>query len=120
MIDLEAIEYMLAIWYVRFPGGDWMAAVFREAGDAQWHLKYRFRYYSGSGDPFDGSDSKNWYQFRTAKPEDEILRDVDFLAEELARKAGSDVDRVEVRGGRAEFFEKCGGRPWLKLQRVPA
>lgn len=123
MIDLEAIEYMLAIWYVRGPRGDFMASVFRERGDNRWHLKYRFRYYSGSGDPFDGSDTKNWYA-GTADPADksesDMLRDFDLVAGELAKGWGSEVDRVDVRGGRAEFFQKCGGRPWLQLQRVPA
>ncbi len=119
VIDLEAIEYMLAIWYVPIPRGDWMASIFRLRGESTWTLKYRFRYYSGSGDPFDGSDTKNWYGGTSDKPPEELLRDFDRVAGELAKSAGTEVDRVEVRGGRAEFFEKCGSRPWLQMSAVP-
>lgn len=120
MIDFTTIEYCLAIWYVKGPRFDWMCAVFRERGERQWTMTYRFRYYSGSGDPFDGSDTKNWYGCKSDKPEQELLHDVDLVAGDLAGKLGVDVDRVDVRGGQAEFFAAAGGRPWLHVSRVPA
>lgn len=120
MIDFAVIEYMLALWYVAGPRGDFMAAVFRERGDSRWQVRYRFRYYAGTGDPFSGDDKKNWYAATAEKPEQQMLADFDLVAGELAKGWGSQVDRVDVRGGQSEFFAKAGGRPWLHMSTEPA
>lgn len=52
-------ENTVGVWYVAFPGKDWMAGVTRE-GDG-FLLQYRFRYYHDPLDPWDGKDEKSWY-----------------------------------------------------------
>jgi len=120
--DLDAIEYISAIWFVPYPGGDWMAMLFRLPGDRRWRVKYRFGYYSGSRDPFDDSDRKSWYAGAAEDihtPEDVELGKIDFLANTVANGKGAHVDRVDIRGDKSRFFAAVADRPWIHLLRVP-
>ncbi len=59
-------------------GKDWMAAVWRDEGEEEWTLAYRFRYYSpDSKDPFDGKDEKKWVTAKGAVSEEKAKSSID-------------------------------------------
>ncbi len=120
MIDLGAMEYLLAMWFVSNEEGDWLAVVFRAKDDPRWRLQYRFRYYQGgpSADPFSSEDPKSWYEGRAPEgtTEETMKRNVDATALLISMKFGGPVDCIEVRGGPELLIEKAAGRPWFHYQ----
>lgn len=120
MIDLTTVEYLLAMWFVGGAEGDWLAAVYRDKGDPNWRLTYRFRYYEGkqSGDPFTDDDRKSWYEARISgdASEESLISKVNGVASLTALRFGGEVDCVEVRGTPALLQGKIADRPWLHVQ----
>lgn len=120
-LDLQKMEYLLAVWFVGGTSSDWMAAAFREKGDPTWRLTYRFRYYRGKRVAFDSDDEKHWYSgtFDPGLSEQQVLERVDVVAQQVSARNGRPVDRVDVAGEPLSLMEKARGRSWLHMKWVP-
>lgn len=121
MIDLGAMEYLIGVWYVRGEGCDWMAAAYREKGQRAFSMRYRFRYYSGSRDPFDKSDRKNWYggTFDPVMTEAEVIEAVEVVGRTFATAQGTELDCVLVKGRPMDFVKLAADRPWFHFKMEP-
>jgi hypothetical protein len=121
--DLEpgAME-VLAIWYVAMPGSDWLACVLRKRDVPTWTLRYRFRYYAGSRDPFDESDKKSWYSAEGIDDSrEELLAKVDATARVVAlRSTTREVKRILVNGDGRKAWELLSAQPWAHVEIQPA
>jgi hypothetical protein len=118
--DLSEMEYLSGVWFVGGQEGDWMAMVYRNTGETDWRLTYRFRYNEGKqvGDPFNDEDRKKWYELTAAPGEGAEKKLVDctnFVAQMTALRYNTTVDFIDVRGEPALFVEKAGGRSWLHM-----
>jgi len=120
-MDLDAMEYLAAVWFVGGSESDWLAWLYRAKADHLWHFDYRFRYYYGTKDPFDGNDQKNfWRSTDTAgRTEQEQREDIELIAAVIAKRNERPLDRVDVNGPPLLLLEKAKGRSWFHVQRVP-
>lgn len=111
---------VLAIWYVAAKGEDWMACVSRKRGEDAWTMRYRFRYYSGSRDPFDESDRKSWYSGTIDdEAEGEILAKMDLVAAFVAKGKGGKLTRLLINGDGRKAMELLAKEPWSHVVVVP-
>ena len=123
MIDFTKMEYVLAFWFASGKEGDWLCFVFRDQGQTDWTLKYRFRYYV-DGEAFDSADRKGWYEAKadpSKTTEAELLANIDMIAKLTAQRFGGGLDRVIVRGEPAKAMRLLTERPWahLKTEELP-
>lgn len=67
MIEIKPGRYFSQWWFLCADGTpmDVLGALFRDEGESDWQLIYRFRYYDASSvEPFDDKDEKRWYHMR--------------------------------------------------------
>lgn|GEM_PF-2890071 len=83
ILDIVEGRYFLAVWFVAGAGMDFLGAVFRDAGEKRFHLKYRFRYYRDDK-AFDSDDEKSVYHATTDNAsEAELEAHLDFVTKSL-------------------------------------
>jgi len=122
MIELGDKTEVLAIWYVPLgTAGDFLACIQREPEDpaGRWKLRYRFRWYAERRKAFDSDDVKNWWVGHSDDPPDTIIAKLDFIAGLSAKKYGTEVDRIIVRGNTGKAMELLASRPWSHIRREP-
>lgn len=113
-------SYVEAAWFVAGDAMDWMAMVYRDAADAPWKARYRFRYHHPDtvgiaphpGDRFSIYDMVP----KGADDPDARLRMVgamDAVAFSLASQWRSQAHRVLVQGDQEEFFRKWSQMPFV-------
>ena len=126
MIEMKEGCWYLGIWYVNGPDRNWMACVWQDE-EQFWHLRYRFRYDAGTDDPFDGVDEKNWWSVKSQRPHPiksakarEMEAATHQVAELTAKKYGSKVEFVEIRGDYEKAMFLLAQQPWsnIKTERV--
>jgi hypothetical protein len=83
-------------------------------------LQTRFRYHSPqSKDPFDDHDRKSRADFRIdgrTKTEEQIVKDVDLIANVVAARFGVQPEFVEVRGDHERAMFRLAMQPWAHLK----
>lgn len=103
VIDLAEGDYVRCFWHANAPGVDFLGCLFRAAGE--WRLAYRFRYHSGSTDPWDKSDVKNWYKAELGRDATDAQIEAAVGGGDIAFRVGmANFHRVDVRGGPREFL----------------
>lgn len=60
-IEIKENRYFVAFWCVPGENMDYLAALYRDRGERDWQLVYRFRYYRDGRFGTDSVDEKNWY-----------------------------------------------------------
>lgn len=107
---------IIGIWFIPLTKkSDWMGQLTQK--DDHIELRYRFRYYSGSKDPFDNTDHKNWYGGKIQKPRDEVIEDLRTLTKGLAEKASAPyVGEVLNHGDVDDFMERLSKQPWVHMR----
>jgi hypothetical protein len=118
--NLTEMDHVVALWFVGGEGVevDWMGVVFREKGARDWAARYRFRYHSGTKDPFDQTDHKSWFEAR-GDDVHKLVEAIDLAASMMAKDWGVAVDRVDVNGEPNLLVEKLQTRPWAHLKLIP-
>jgi len=120
MIEFNEDTYCLGIWYLQGHRSDWLAAVTRD-GNGPLVLRYRFRRYR-DGKAFDSDDEKSWWQATCPNggSEDEIIRVVDGIMNDLIAKGFSVGEpwRAIVRGGAEVALQQLQQAPFIHLRRV--
>lgn len=119
-------RYWLGMWNVSFPGGDWMACVWKEKDAKEWSLTYRFRYYTGKqvGDPFLDEDTKKWWKGHSKENwSDDVgvahmRTSMQMLIEGLG---GRNPEELLVQGDSKKFMEllKSGKSSYIHTKEVP-
>jgi hypothetical protein len=61
MIELKKGIYYDLLFFAEIEGGDVMGCLYKEDSSDEWVVKFRRRLYN-SEDPFDGKDTKRWYE----------------------------------------------------------
>ena len=60
-IEFKENRYFVALWFIPGDTKDYLAALYRDRGENEWHLVYRFRYYRDAKTGFDSDDEKHWF-----------------------------------------------------------
>jgi hypothetical protein len=119
-------EDVVGLWFVSMPkisphGGDWLATIAKH-GEDMYRLTYRFRYYAGTDDPFDGTDTKSWYGFE-AKAEDLpdlIQRTQEIAAMTRAVFGGKSWELMRGEGTFEQFKEEFFKLPFVNVREASA
>ncbi len=123
MADLNIVEcrpgrYYLGAWFLydsdSLPSQDWFGAVFREANDLRWTLRYRHQYFT-SNRPWHENDRRSNYEMILGEivSEPEMLRKMDKFVDELCRRGGFRKDFVYFGTDDGEaIVERISARPW--------
>lgn len=114
IFDLDEMPYVEAIWFVAWQEADWMAVAWRD--ESGWRFRYRFRYYSGTKDPFDLTDTKNVYGC-ALKSGDEATRvklheAVDMIADLTRANYKGQKWKLLVQGDAARAMSLIAQQPW--------
>lgn len=125
MVEFKKENYFIGFWFVGGSDRDWLACVYKEEGQTNWHLVHRFRYHnSESTDPFDGKDKKNFYQSSAdgkEKDEKQIIDDMNKLAAVVGLQFGVKPEFVDVHGDGDRALFRLAMQPWahVKTGRMP-
>lgn len=109
MIEIKEGRYFAHIWFVGGgkAGVDWMGALWRETDSTEWHLQYRFRYYSKeSKDPFDQKDRKSWHHMKGPGPEEQVQAAGEVVARLAHVQYGGIFESIPVRSADPETVGK--------------
>lgn len=114
-------KYLLAVWFVEIPNGDWMAGL-TECQDGSFMLTYRFRHYNKGPAPlgvWDGSDTKRWYtaKFTAKEPLMEAARDLARLAKAVTR-SGKSYEFLRGDKTTKRFLEELLKAPFAHTKKV--
>jgi hypothetical protein len=120
MISLDEHTNVHTIWFIGGDtlGFDVLGALYRPKDEA-WRIVYRFRYYSGTDDPHDGTDRKTWTQV------DDDGRGPDVLAAKFTeilkgmfRLLPKDAyfDTLTVNGNGDDAIRLMATKPWSHMQ----
>lgn len=60
-IEIKPGRYFVGFWCVPGQNMDYLAAVYRDGKERDWHIVYRFRYYRDGNLGIDSADEKRWY-----------------------------------------------------------
>lgn len=120
MVEFKNTNYFIGFWFVGGKDQDWLACVYREQGQTNWHLVHRFRYHnSASTDPFDNKDKKNFYEMGVdgnQKDEKQIIEDMNKLAAVVGLKMEVEPEFVEVRGDGDRALFRLAMQPWSHVK----
>ena len=116
VIHFTETSYVDAVWFVPFPGGDWMAVIFRDDATGPWLLRYRFRHHVDRK-IFGSADVKNWYGGSAPPDADraKLRAAVDDAAADVAARSTppAKIRKVLVEGDALAFRSKCNAEPWF-------
>jgi hypothetical protein len=111
-VKLEREDHVIVFWFIDAPGMDWFCLALRR-GD-KVHFEYRFRYHSGTDDPFDGSDQKStWAGSAPLADEEKVIAMCDDMANQIAKDLSVEVDRTVVHGGLPEFYKLFAAKSYV-------
>lgn len=85
-IEIKQDRYFIGFWCVAGDKMDCLATVYRDKGEHEWRIVYRFRYHRDAKVGMDSTDEKHWYE--TASPvattsEDKLEACMDHFCEVL-------------------------------------
>lgn len=112
-------RYYSHVWFVYWKGCDWLAGIWRDEGESDWHLLYRFRYYKDDKFDLSSEDEKSWtgWSFTGDSPDVavEIMRKA---AEMLTRtNSGAACDELVLNTDDPEKIMSAFGRmAWMHPQ----
>lgn len=111
-IEFTNSREFIGVWFAPFPGGDFMAAIFRERAELKWHLKYRFRYYADSK-AHKSDDKKTWY----SGTGDDAAKMREAL-EAVFPALGLPVEFVDLAGATTglEMMERLAKTEWAHIR----
>lgn len=119
MIELLETTQVRAFWFAGTNDIDLLACVLKQKGEA-WTAVYRLRYDSGSGDPFDGSDEKNWYTVTTKDGQSGPLCEaMDMVAARFTATFGAEYERMDVDGDGTKAGEMVAARQHTHVREEP-
>jgi hypothetical protein len=130
IIEIIDGRYFLGIWYLydavnpAMQNQDWLATVFRDDGDARWHIRYRHKYYN-SPDPFDEKDRRSSYSGTIAPCSEQIiLNTMDAIVNKMIEIGGFRKDFIYIGSVDPEAItDRLKDRPWVHrkiLEKTPA
>lgn len=103
-LDIKDGRFFYAMWFVpldnpkdmdgvRYDHGDWHAAVYKDEGEDEVCLFYRFRYYVDGKTGFKSNDKKSFYIARSRESAIAVISAVDQVAESIAQMSVRSVGR---------------------------
>lgn len=109
-LEIKDGRFFYAMWFVPlvhpkdmdgvcYEHGDWHAAVYKDEGEADVCLFYRFRYYVDGKAGLASNDKKSFYIARSKEPATSVMAAVDKVAESIAQM------NVNTAGKRAEVHK---------------
>jgi hypothetical protein len=119
-MTIEISEGIAALWYVSWPGADWMAGAWTDA-DGSPMAKYRFRYYQDR-EVFDSTDTKSWFVIKRkpgcpAMKMEELIDVLSIMATRLAEEAKAKKwEFVRGSSSRAQFMEQFQQLPFVHMK----
>lgn len=112
MCDFTEDTYVSTVWWAD-GDPDWMAMLWKRDGDDYWQFRYRFRYDSGTEDPFDGSDRKSCYRgLIDIEDEDDAIANVEQAIDVLHKTHIMTTTRHDIRCFGADALEKFAALPF--------
>jgi hypothetical protein len=122
MIEFREDQRVWHIWFVAGTGVDWLAIIFKNAGEG-WTCMYRFRYYADDK-AFDSQDRKSWTKLVTEDTSDEppktLVETISMVSRMTATNFGGEIHSLPVRGSGMRAFEMYKSQPWAHMKVVPA
>ena len=130
IVSIQEDGYYVALWFLSGKNQDWLAMLYRNPGEADLRLSYRFRYYKDDKVFMDESeDEKSGYTCEVAgKTEDDAIAIVDavvaklvaagYLGTRLPWKVRERVFRRIVKGGGRELWKVMSGLPFVHMKKV--
>ncbi len=100
MIECIDGRYFVAMWLVPIDEAiDYLCAVYRDCPSGPWHILSRVAI-----DLSDGEREKRWMraQAPSSWTEAEVEEKIDVICQEMARGAGSEVDKLPFHSDRAD------------------
>lgn len=126
MIELHDTTRVWSVWFVGFPGGDWMAVLLKQEAETLPAVIYRFRYDALPGE--DG-DERRWFRVeadpRVALADGadavaaELVRATNGVAEKLSEQARAKAHRIDVNGDGLRAMELIAQQPWSRVVERP-
>ena len=116
-IQLNSRNWIYGIWFVPFPGQDWLATLSKSGG--RWRFHDRMRVHKHDGDDEIKSQVR------------ELADDSDSSLQSMLGVVGQKLTKLEAIGGKPEFIKlECPGddpkvffelasRPWCNVERPP-
>jgi hypothetical protein len=109
-LDIKDGRFFYAMWFVPldkpidrdgvlYRHGDWHAAVYKDEGEDDICLYYRFRYYVDGKTGLESDDKKSVYIARSKEPASSVMAAVDKVAEAIAQM------NINSAGKRAEMHK---------------
>ena len=125
IVEIKEGRYFIGIWYCydatnpALKDQDWMAAIFRDAGEDVWHMRYRHKYYN-SPDPFDEKDRRSTYSgTMRGKTEQEMIAIMEAAVAEICRVSGFRKDFVYCgTDDSSAIIDRLTSRPWAHMKVV--
>ena len=122
--DFGVDDYVSRIWHAGFADGtDIFAALWKRREDDAWQYRVRYRYDSGTDDPFDETDHKSCYAGIREGDEDALCAELDaFFRDKVIATAPSQCvshDEVAVRAWGTEAFGVLTGQVWCHISFPP-
>lgn len=116
--------WIYGLWFVGSAqaGVDWLCQL--TLVDGAWQIDYRFRYYSGSEDPWDGTDRKSGYRIRgkdgSAAEKQLAVEATQKLIPLIELRMGSACDFVllDCPAGDPKIHEELSKKSWCHVRRL--
>lgn len=117
MIELDlspgAME-VLGFWRVDLVTSDYLVFIYRKRSETRWTVSGRLRFYSGTKDPFDGTDEKRWMTGTSSAPPAVLVMQMDATVNAIAE--GARITRVIVNGDGRKAWELLTAQPWAHIE----
>lgn len=126
IFEIRQGRFYEAIWFLCGPEHkrDWMAAMWTDGDEDDWHVVYRFRYYLDDvTDPLlKSADKKSVSEVKIPKsePKAKIRAVVDTMAKGLMEMGfGTELDVLDLRTADARTIgRKLTARPWAHAREI--
>lgn len=119
-MSLTVTEATVGMWSVDLLIANWLAELAR-AENGKHVLTYRIRFYRDEK-IFDSADQRTFHQTELSGTEQEVLRKVRVIFDELCNATPTHHGWELIRGARSveEFLAVLGGMPGMHMRKEPA
>lgn len=119
--DIEKYQPMIddlvhSLWFIGFPGGDWMATLWEHDGKARFSARLRTHV---DDRVFDSADEKEW-KFGMGEPSDipAMTKALDGMMDHLKMimPLHDGGERIDINGNVEKMIEKIRDKPWCNIK----
>lgn len=121
IFDLTETSYVETVWFVAWPGADWMAIVYRDTKDGPWRATFRWHYMAGVDR--DDCGTKSAYEHTGADTSEakrrKLVEVYDTIANVICATKKGKKWRVNVQGDQDRFLKLMSQQEWMHIKVLP-